>query len=237
MGNITVEKFTGNELIVREGDALPLLQPNAIIISGDIKSISNFLKVRTSAGAGSQVVDNKKAIVTVNKDKRTIALELDPEYSLGTIVNARLELTPELNRFKINYDYFFKKDELVKLIKFNKLYFESKEKHAELVTAFSKLSSTVNISARDSNDDRGNKEREYVKSVETNAPTDFILNIPIFKGFEPIPFRVNICLDVIDGVARFWLESVELHEKIQVLTEEIFTKELESVKGFVVINE
>ncbi|HNH23051.1 MAG TPA: hypothetical protein PLY26_12930, partial [Ferruginibacter sp.] len=138
--------------------------------------------------------------------------------------------------FFINKNKTFTKEELVKLIKFNKLFFDDKEKHAEMLLAFQKVSSTVNISANDSSDDRGNKERAYVKNVTSNAPTEFILNIPVFKGFPAVRFRVEVCLDVTEGSARFWFESVELHELTQKQTDEIFEEQLKEAEGFVIIN-
>ncbi|HUS00599.1 MAG TPA: hypothetical protein VMY77_02670, partial [Chitinophagaceae bacterium] len=60
--------------------------------------------------------------------------------------------------------------------------------------------------------------------------------IPIFKGFDPVRFRVEVCLDVTEGSARFWFESVELHEIMIKQVDEIFDEELKSCEGFVIVN-
>lgn len=227
---------TAGTLTVMQGNVLDTKPPEKIAISGDIKSVSNFLSIRISQGKGMQEIDKSKAVILVDKKALTIQLLIDPENYYGANVLAKLEKSDELQPFFINQVKTFTKEELVKLIKFNKVFFDDASKHAEMLQAFQKVQSTVNIKANDSNDDRGNKERAFVKEVTSNAPTEFILNIPAFKGFDPIRFRVEICLDVTEGSARFWFESVELHEIMQKQIDEIFSAELKAAEGFVIIN-
>lgn len=234
--NLKIEPLSGNTLTVLEGQALEQKAPEKINIAGDIKTVSNFLYIRKKQGTGSQSVDLSKAIVFVDKKQLTISLELDPENFYGSKITGKLEKSDELAPFFINQNKTFTKEELVKLVKFNKLFFDNADKHKELLTAFQKVSSTLNIRANESSDDRGNKERAFVKDVTTNAPTEFILIIPVFKGFPSIRFRVEIGLDVTEGSARFWFESIELHEIMLAQVNEIFSEELKSANGFVVVN-
>jgi len=234
--NVKIESLNGNVLTVLQGGALEQKAPIKIDIKGDIKAVSNFLNVRKGEGSGLQTIDKSKAILLVDKNGLTIQLNLDPENCYGASVLAKLEISDELQNFHINKNKTFSKEELVKLIKFNKIFFADPSKHYEMLLAFQKISSTVNIRTNDSSDDRGNKERAYVKEVTTNAPTEFILDIPVFKGFPNTSFRVEVCLDVTEGSARFWFESVELHELSQKLVDEIFAEELKCAEGFVIIN-
>lgn len=227
----TAETFT-----LLQGKALEQKAPEKIIISGDIKTVSNFLTVRKESGTGLQTIDKSKALLLVDKKGLSVKLKLDPENVYGAEITANLEESEELKPFCINKNKTFTKEELVKLLKFSKLFFADAEKHAAMLLAFQKVSSTVNIRANDSSDERGNKERNFVKEVTTNAPTEFILNIPIWKGFPAVKFRVEVCLDVTEGSARFWFESVELHEIKQAQVDEIFKEELKSAEGFVIIN-
>lgn len=231
--NVTVK---GDSITVLQGEVLKPVAPLTINIAGDIKSVSAFLSVRKDAGTGSQSIDKSKAVVTIDKKALTIELKTDPENHYGATITGKLENSDELAPFCINKNKKFSKMELVNLLKFNRLHFADQDKATEMLVAFQKVSSTVNIKANDSSDDRGNKERAFVKEVTSNAPTDFILNIPIFKGFPASKFRVEVCLDVTEGSAMFWFESVELHEIMQKQVEDIFKKELESCDGFVIIN-
>lgn len=234
--NVKVESLTGNTLIVLQGEALKLMPPEKISITGDIKAVNTFLLVRQKAGSGVQRIDRSKAVVLVDKKALTITLNVDPENHYGCTVVAKLEESDELQPFGINTAKMFSKKDLVKLIKFNKLYFESADKHAEMLLAFQKISSEVNIKANDSSDDRGNKESAFVKEVTTNAPTSFMLNIPIFKGFPQSIFKVEVCLDVNEGSARFWFESVDLHNIKTETIATIFKEQISNADGFVIIN-
>lgn len=226
----------GNTFTLLQGKALEQKPPEKIIITGDIKTVSNFLRVRKTSGSGLQEVDLSKAVILVDKNDLSITLNLDPENHYGVSLKGKLELSDELLQFHINKNKTFTKEELVKLIKFNKINFDEPTKHSELLLSFQKISSNVNIRANESADDRGNKERAFVKDVTTNTPTEFILNIPIFKNHEAVRFRVEICLDVTEGSVRFWFESVELHELIQSMRDQIFNDQLKDCEGFVIIN-
>lgn len=241
MENLTLKvEGADKELVLRQGKALDEKYPEIVKINGDINSISSFLNVRyagdNAVSFGQQEVDPAKVIVEVDRKELTILLKLNPEHPFGATVKGGLEKSDELLPFHINQNKTFTKEELVKLIKFNKLFFDDTSKHAEMLIAFQKVSSTVNMRANDSSDDRGNKERAFVKEVTSNAPTEFILNIPIFKGFPAQRFRVEVCLDVTEGSARFWFESIELHELMINQRDEIFSDQLKSCKDFVIIN-
>lgn len=231
--NVTV---TGEKLTILQGETLKLMPPDKIVINGDIKAVNTFLAVRIKDGSGVQEIDKSKAVVLVDKKNLTITLNVDPENHYGATIISKLEESDELLQFGINTTKTFNKKELVKLIKFNKMYFESADKHSEMLAAFQKIQSEVNIKANDSSDDRGNKENNFIKEVTTNAPTHFMLSIPIFKGFPPSKFKVEVCLDVEEGSARFWFESVELHNIKITLIDTIFTEQISNAEGFVIIN-
>lgn len=232
---VKVENLTGNELIIREGSAIPLQEPKKIEIQGDINSISAFLSKRPK-GYGLQFVDETKVIVLVDKKAMHITLMLDPENVFGTMIKGSLELSDELKVWSINQSKTWKREELVNLIKFNRLSFDDNDKHAALLKAYMAFEAKAAIDSKAASDTRGNKANSFSKEVSTNLPTEFILLIPIFKGKEAQRFRVEICLDLTDGGARFWFESTELHELIETTKEIIFNEELKSCQQFVIIN-
>jgi len=236
MENLTV-KLEGEqkELTIRTGEALPILEKKQIRLSGDINSISSFLSKRAT-GFSSQQVDKTKAVVIVDKLGMKISLLLDPENQLGLEVLGTLEISDELKIFHVNQNKTFTRDELIKIIKFNKLSFDDSEKHTELLKAYQSFSAQTAADLKQESDTRGNKANSFAKTVTTNIPTEFILLIPVFKGKEAQRFRVEICLDVTDGGARFWFESVELHELIKTQVDIIFNEELKSCADFVIIN-
>lgn len=241
MENLTLklESNESREIIFREGQALPPVAPKKILITGDIRTVSSFIEKRNDEKqlptAGYQWINPDRAIVEVDKDKGTIALHLDPEDEYGPVITAKLEFAPELLQFSINKDRKFTREELIKLIRFNKFWFDSPEAQDTLLKAYMAFSAEVNAKVGAESDNRGNRANSFNKTVTTNIPTDFILNIPIFKGMPKRRFRVEIALDSTDGSTKFWLESVELVEIIQVETDLILNAELESCKDYVIV--
>jgi hypothetical protein len=236
--NLRLDSINGNEIIIREGDALPPVAPNKIRINGDIKTVSSFIIGRKGVSdslAGLQFINPARAIVEVDKQARTIVLMLDPADSYGAIVSAKMELNPDLVEFHINDKKTFKQKELVELIKFSRLAFDDGEKHGMLLNAYRAFNAKAYIDMASESDNRGNKSSSFNKKVETNLPVDFVLNIPIFKGQDRLKFHVEICLEVTDGGCNFWFESVELAELIDIESETILRKELESCSDYVVI--
>lgn len=233
----------GNEIILREGkavDPLPLKEPKIINIGGDIHSVSAFLKERIGEreGAGSQFVEDCKAIVEVDKNARTIKLSLDPENHYGATITAALEPSDELKPFYINLEKKFDRKQLQHLIKFSRLYFNDREEHAKLLTSLSKLRIKTETELRQENDNRGNRGHAFEQKVidDNGFAQFFTLFIPIFKGFEPIKIQVEICFEPSENGILFWLESPELNEITESKINDIFNGELENCKQFVIIN-
>lgn len=226
----------GKEIIIREGQALPLKEPQRVILAGDIKSVSSFLKARNVAAQGSQAIDAGKAVVQVDKIAGTIVLHLDPESAYGASVTGKLELSDELQKWFINQSKTWKQNELVKHLRFNRIDFDDYEKHDQLLKAYQSFNFKTYIESQTESDNRGNKSNAFKKTVETGLPADFVLTIPIFKGFDAQRFHVEICLETTEGAANFWFESVELNELIKTKKDIIFNEELKHCEGFVIIN-
>ncbi len=231
----------GNVLTILEGEALELKHPERIKISGNIESIKNFLAKRYTQGTTGkllQFVDRETAIVTADEEAMKIVLELDPQNVFGTSVTASLEFTKELEQFKINQPTTFKREEIVKLLRFNARFFADKEKYTDVLTAFQqfKLSTTADID--ESKDTRGNKKAAFEKKIvaDNNMPSEFILSLPIFKGQKVETFRVEICMDSTEASVRFWFESPELVELIETRRKELFVTQLECCADFVIIH-
>lgn len=232
--SLKVEKLDGPEIIIREGKALELKPPEKIRLSGDIKTITKYLSIPRT---GLQQVFESRAIVTVDKKAGTINLVLDPENCYSPDITGTLELSDELVKWFINAGKTFKLKELTNLIRFNKIDFDDADKHELLLKAYQTFNFTSYIQTAQDNDNRGNKKQSFEKEVKTGLPVDFVLNIPVFKGFDAMRFHVEICLETTEGAANFWLESVELHTLIETNKTIIFNEQLEACKGFVIINQ
>lgn len=229
-----------SELVIREGQAqqpLPLKEPKIINISGDIHSVANFINSRP-AGYSSQAIDKNKAVVLVDKDAKTITLQLDPENHYGATVTAKLEQSEELKQFGINIVKRYRRLALAELIKFNRIYFQDKTNHALILSKLQKLRIKSSTEIEQEKSNQGSKRNLVDVSVidDGGLPKEFSLTIPLYKGFPAENISVELCYDLLDGDVSFWLESVGLKEAMESQVDGIFEKELESANGFVIIN-
>lgn len=238
--DLTLPQINGNEIIIREGSAVPVSLPEVITLSGDINTVATFVKKRyTSASSrtslGLQFIDSDRAVVVVDKEKFEIELQLDPENEFGATVTGKLSLAPELLVFNINTGVMFNREQLIKLIRFNKIWFPDKDQHEKLLQSYMAFSAEVNAKIGKESDTRGNVSNGYKKTVTTSVPDSFVLDIPVFKGQGKRKFRVEIGIEATDASTRFWLESVELSDLITIESEEILKKQLECCSDFVTI--
>lgn len=235
MENLTL-KLEGApaEIIWREGSAPPIVEPVRVLLEGDIRTVGSFISGRAGL-YNLQGVDPDRALVTVNKDKGTILLETDANNKFGSVVSGTLLPSDELAQFNINGGKMFSQKELIKLLKFSRNYFADPLQHADLLKQYTAFSFKTETAGHANSDDRGNKSTAVAKTVDTNLPKEFTLKMPIYRGERSIMFRVDLCLDVTDSCAKFWCESVELHELQQTEKEIIFERELKACAGLVVI--
>lgn len=231
----------GDTITILEGkapDPLPLREPKIINISGDIHSISNFLTKRKE-GHSLQAVDKNKVVVIADKTNRTIVMHLDPENHYGSVITAKLEESDELKPFGINKEKMFRREELYKLIKFSRIFFDDKEKHAALLLALSKIRLKTETELQAHSDSKGNRGASIEKKTVNDEGFihNFFMVAPLFKGEPNVKFPVEICYDAGDSGIMFWLESPELKEMMDSSIDEIFNTELSHCAEFVIINQ
>ena len=240
--NVKFTSFAGedgqNVLVVREGAALPLREPNAVNITGDIRSVATFLNLRKNnvVDQGFQEVIPGRALIYTDKKNLTIVYNGDPQNVYGTIIKGILEESEELKKFAINTQTVYTKDQFLKLVRFNKVFFVSGDAHESLVSGLQKFTASTSGDITNNKDNRGNKVEHFGKQVTTDLPLEFTLRIPIFNGEDYCTFRVELGIDITENSTRFYLESVELHEQKQILLESIFATQLKACEGLVIIN-
>lgn len=243
-------------LIIREGKALELKEPLAVNISGDIDTVKNFVEKRylkedplskeqrEAANNDPNVFINLQqfykdtAVVTFDKKQLSISLDVNPQDFYGPKVSGKMEVSDELKPFCINEPSgIFNREQLVKLLRFNKRFFTDPLIHDTVLKAFQSLSLSGNTQLNAASDTRGNKAAEFKKTIDSqNVPTTFYLTIPIFKGQPPVKFLVEICLDSSESSVIFWFESVELAELQAAKVEAIFDEQKALFADFVIVN-
>ncbi len=229
----------GDTVSVLEGKALEQLHPNKLVINGQIESVNRYLAARRGTAQppkALQHIDRDLAVISVDEEAMTIKLDVDPNHPHGTIVVGKLEINPDLVPFGINKQVEFTRDKLINLLKFSRRFFTEPGKHEQLLSAYQKLNLTGSTALKAETDTRGNKDIGFKKTIDSSSiPTEFTLEMPIFKGQPNRKFRMEICLDATDASVRFWFESVDLVEITESDKKEIFKAQLADYLDYAII--
>lgn len=218
-----------NEIVIRKGDALPLKEPKVINLSGIITTPADWVAKRVTT------IEQLKTHVVADYTNRTITLTIDEENHYQIVIAGKLEIFPELSKLSINGNSTYDEKELLKKLNFFGRWFTDKSAHKELLSRLQSFKAKVNMTFTNADDFKGTAAIEKLTKIEHEIPLEFVLSIPVFAGGEEKSFKVEICVSVRDGGISFWLESVELHEIISKVTDEIFEKELARLSDYAIV--
>lgn len=184
-----------------------------------------------TGATGLQLIDPKTSAIVCDKDNLSIKFISDVNSEFKTTISGSAEYSNELKGFGINQNKMFKREEAIKLIRFNRLCFVNYQEQDNLLKALQTMKVGVTKDVNASSDNRGNYSGGISKVLSSGIPENFNLNIPIFKGEDKSSFTVDICMDESDGGGlRIWFESVELKELIDKKKDDLFNSELDKIK-------
>ncbi|MDV7696260.1 YfdQ family protein [Chryseobacterium soli] len=233
--NVIVENTSDTVSTLLIGNANTPKEPIKLVVSGDFSAVGNFLKVKLKDANSFQEIKTENAIVICDYDSLTIKLQTNPNDINGTEITGKAEFSNELKEFGINQGKFYRREELIKILRYNRRFFPNKEENAKLLHSYQNFTASVKKDISQNSDMRGNVAQAYNKQIKTDIAESFVIEIPIFKGEGPVSFPVEICLEDNDSGVRFWFESVELSELLEIKRFELFQRELEFCKGLAII--
>ncbi|MES2382631.1 MAG: hypothetical protein V4538_16400 [Bacteroidota bacterium] len=222
-------------IIIREGSApkqLDVIKPNKVHLVGVISSPSEFYNKR------KHLHDPNKCHVVYDLLKGSIFLVLDENYENDNYaVVGIIQNNSELKKFEVNTGVQFEPKDLLRIIKFNRIYFEDQTEHAKICLALQNFKAKVATSLENSNDLRGEKLNTLHSKITHELQESFVLDINIFKGQPKIKFKVDICVELRAGEVYVYLESVQLRDLEMSTKEGILRTELEHFKDIVCIEQ
>lgn len=200
--------ITGDQLIIREGAAAPVMYPKDINLVTNIDGPGDWF-------TGKRVqYDWNHAHILVNSEDSSIVLFHGEHENHGTVrIEGRLQKNKDLEAFRINdLKNTWTGKQLSSFLKMRRVFFADPEENMQVVKSLEDLKIKVTQEIEQKNDFKGNKKAHFEQNLDTGIKIWFVLKIPVFKDAEPSTFRVDINFDVTDGNSYFWLESVELKE-------------------------
>lgn len=228
--NITPSEGT-QELIIRHGEAVPHHDPKPIKLAGTIKTPTEFESKRR------ELLKKESTHVIFSRKEMFIVLIFDETSVFSGKVQGTLEMNPELAEYKINQQKKYSIQELKQFLKMRRMHFPDKDLHAILIANLEKFKAKVTTDIEENKDNRGNSKILREKIVDSTAPFEFILEMPIFIGEQARKFKVEIGIDITDGSTQMWLESVELQELIQTDRDKIIDSEIAKLTDYVIVEQ
>lgn len=232
---VNIEKYDGQkpvEVILRRGEAatqpnpLPNLEPLKIRLKGTIETPANWLEKR----AGNH--DPRGIYAIVDREKLSIGLVANENDERSrVVVNGEIELSDTFKAFRINDVDGWKPQELGQFIRLNRSYFTDVKQATELVSKLKKFKAKVNQLLEKSEERNGSIGLVFQQEVESNLPTDFSLDIPIFKGGKRQRIEVEIDHYVSGVDCYLQLFSPEAKDIMTSTSDGIIDKEVERLKA------
>lgn len=209
-------------IIFREGQALPLHEPEKVTLLGTIDAPARWIEKR------ADTVNQKECYVEVNREKMIISLRTDESNYYGTTVYGKLELSPEYNKFGINGGDYITNFEMAEMFKMNRAYFENRSVAMKLVTDLQNFKAKVDKEIENSDNKRGDRRILINQAVQSNLPEAFNLVIPVFKGCEKQTVQVEVYVNPNDFTCT--LVSAQSNELIIETRDTIIDEVLERIR-------
>lgn len=175
--------------------------------TGNIHAVSEYIQ-RSNFNA-------LDSIIIINDDGKTIELTVTPNHPHKIVVRGALKKTLVFEKFQIETSGRFSTKEFAQLVRTHKMYFPDTEVHSKLLMSLKNVEVAFQQNAKELDDDRGNTTSLFQTKIESNMLERFTLEVPIFKGLDPVTFEVNICLERRDKGMSLWLESAEALELME----------------------
>jgi hypothetical protein len=219
-----IEKLGMCEITLLEGKAEPVYHAKAIEVkSGSINSALEYLSKNV---VDAETIEHSK--LEFCYDGLYINLLYDARQRNPDVIQGKLKLHPDLEKFNINSSKSYSTFELSDFIKMNRHYFENKEYAMKLVAELRKFEGKVNSELEAKDDNRGNKKVLINQVVESNIPSSFYLELPVFVGQEKERLEVEIN---INSSFECFLISPDLKLFIDLKSKEILDVQLDKIKA------
>lgn len=225
---VSVEAET-KELVIREGAAIPYIEPLKVQLKGTISAPRLFVEKRKST------IEPLQANVVSDPNKGTIILTVEEKEAKGTIITGELKINPYLLEFKINSEISFGLKEIQKFLRMRRVFFKNREQNEVLLKKLSEFFAKITIEINQKDDRKGNTLDSIQSRVTHEIPLQFTLAMPIYQDFPDKTFLVEIIADITDANVKFSFESVELAELLESDKKSILETELKSLSEYVII--
>jgi hypothetical protein len=224
---IKIEAAPGvSEITIREGQALPLKDPERIIFSGHLFTPGDFMENRR------KLLDNENCHLRIDTNAGQVEFYMEEKSAFRNVITGTLKKSSVIALFGINIEKYYGDKELAKFFRRTEYYFTDSDIHKKIVKELMSFKAKVDVQIEKSQDNRGNTKQLYERLVESNIPESFVMKAPLFDGYEPIEFTVLISAEADTTGVKFYLESPELFKLEEEEKRRLIDKEVERFTDF-----
>lgn len=211
------------ELVILTGAAEPEFHGKGIEVKGaSIAAVRTYLE--KPCIAISDIWDSK---VEFSIEKQYINLLFSARRRNPDVIQGALKLHPDMLKFNINTDKKYNTFELSDFIKMNRHFFENREYAMKLVADLRNFEGKVNKEVELKADNRANSKVLINQVVESNIPSSFYLELPVFVGQKKVRLEIEIN---INAAFECSLISPDLKQLIDEESTKIITAELDAIR-------
>lgn len=210
---------------ILQGNAPKPIEPSPYNFSGRIDAAGNFYSKRKD----TLQFEPENCVLLVNYERKMVELNIFPDLPAKSVhIVGRLETDHVLDRFKINSDQRYTRDEMARLFKFHRNAFAHVDEGTGFVKKLKDFTMKFNQAFESNDNQRGNKKLLMERVIEEcSLPETITLHLPVFKGQEARTAVVDVLFDVgPGGDVVFSLESADLAEAIEKETRIIIDEEV-----------
>ena len=202
---LNINATGATELIIREGQALPLAEPTPVVFSGLLHAPRMFFESRRA------LLKKTDCHLIVDNHEGSIVFCVDEKSKYKDTIKGKLSGSKIIEEFTINKEEMYTDKELAKLFKMNAYYFADNAVHAQILKSLLLFTAKVDKEIENNKDPKGNYKKLIEATVVHNVPDKFIMKAPLFEGYPPVEFTVFICSEASTNSVEFYLESPDLY--------------------------
>ena len=174
--HLKVETPTG-EVVIRQGQALPAVEPRPVVITGTLETPLKYLEKRVG------LIEQPKCNITVDREQMLIVLVVGEHNHYCDTISGKLTLHPDFVRFGINSGKYRTTLEMAEFIKMNRAHFENRQTAMELAHRLYAFKAKIEKEVEKiHNPVKGDRRNLTALTITGNAPQSFNVFIPLFKG-------------------------------------------------------
>lgn len=215
-----------SELVIRHGDAAPVIVPKQYTFDGNISAPFDYLTARNAATDNTHF-NPKNAVLQINRKNGNLKLYQNPNDPIADVINGMTVVAPELDEWKFNTDHRWRASDLAEFLRRNRRHFPDPARLADMIGELRSMKVTTNGDIQTADDKRGNKKSLFEQSVQSNIPVSFDVDLPIIAGQKPSRVKVEVFIEVTGSTVSLMLDSIDVAELIVSERDRLLNQQIE----------